>query len=96
MSYSFSVIALSFLYTSFCNKNTNITEVFWYYRVLSSVECFDPLTEMWVATAPLEVGCKSVAATRFPDLIWEAGVMKAAQSNSLYRNVDCYDAERNV
>jgi hypothetical protein len=96
VSYSCSVILLSFLYTSFCNKNINITEVFCYYRVLSLVECFDPLTEMWVATVPLEVGCKGVAATKFQDLILKAGVMRAAQSNSMCRNVDCSDAECNV
>jgi len=49
-----------------------------------------------VATAPLAVGHNGVAATKFQFLIWEAGVMKVTQSNSLCRNVDCYDAERNV
>jgi hypothetical protein len=96
VSYSCYVIVLLFPYTSFCNKNINMIEIFWYYRVLSSVESFDPLTEMWVAAAPLEVGPKSVAATKFQDLISEAGVVRAAQSNSLCRNVDCYDAEHNV
>jgi hypothetical protein len=73
-----------------------MTKVFWYHRVLSSVECFDPLTELWVEVAPLEVGRKGVAATKFQDLIWVAGGVTAAKNNSLCRNVDCYDAQRNV
>jgi len=51
---------------------------------------------MWVETVPLEVGHKGVAATKFQDLIWEAGGMTAAQSNSQCSNVDCCDAQRNV
>jgi len=51
--------------------------------VLSSLEYFDPLTEMWVAAAPLEVGCKRVAVTKFQDLIWEADVIRATQNISL-------------
>ena len=60
------------------------------------MECFDPITEMWVATVPLEVGHKCVAATKFQDLIWEAGGMTATQSNSQYGNADGYDAEHDV
>lgn len=60
------------------------------------MECFDPIREMWVETVPLEVGHKGVAATKFQDLIWEAGGMTAAQSNSQCSNVDCCDAQRNV
>jgi len=51
---------------------------------------------MWVATMPLEVGHKGVADTKCQDLIWDTGVMRAAQNNSLCRNVACYDAEHNV
>ena len=96
MNYCCSIIVLSFPYTSFCNKNINVTKVFWYYRVLPSLECFDILAKMWVETVPLVVVCMNAAATKFQDLIWVAGGMRAAQNNSLCRNVNCYDVQHNV
>ncbi|XP_069703946.1 uncharacterized protein [Periplaneta americana] len=65
-------------------------------RVLSSVERFDPVSSLWEEVASLEVGRMGVAAAKFKDLIWVAGGMTASKKSPLCRDVECYDAKRNV
>ena len=60
------------------------------------MECFDTVTGVWDAVAPLETGRMGIAVTKFKDLIWVAGGMTASKRNPLCRNVECYDPHRNV
>lgn len=94
---------LLFLYsTSFSEvtlaENPNSGRVvisFHFFRVLRSVERFDPKTGSWSEVRAMGTARMAAAVAKYRDYIWVAGGMTGEKRHPVCANVECYNSKTN-
>lgn len=84
------------LYTTYkvvcfkCYKTSNRL-----FRVLRSVEKFDPRTGSWTEVRSMTVARMAVACTKYREYIWVAGGMTGEKKKPVCKTVECYNSKTN-
>lgn len=94
---------LLFLYSTSFSKvslteNPNSGRVvisFHFFRVLRSVERFDPKTGSWSEVRAMGTARMAAAVAKYRDYIWVAGGMTGEKRHPVCANVECYNSKTN-
>lgn len=65
------------------------------FRVLRSVEKFDPKTGSWTEIRSMAIARMAVACAKYREYIWVAGGMTGEKKNPVCKIVECYNSKTN-